>query len=285
MTILEFLEKGCGWIYFFAWGFSFYPQVILLFKMKNSSGVSTDHEVINTVGFICYALSTCISFTSPAARKSFLQQTGAEPQIEFNDVFFACHGAVLCLISISQVLYYPPHKLPRRPITLACSFIQASVFAGIFYAIQNPVAWPFVLQYAGLVKAASSCVKHVPQVMLNFSRQSTVGFSFSSVCLDVIGGIFSLAQQAVLCIQTGSLIPFIGNIPKTLIAIESLFFDFLYMFQHLVLYTDRATHFDAIPETEKNQPNSKLDDKSKLFIDEENPPHEHTYLYGAVSQR
>ena len=43
-----------GWIYFFAWSISFYPQVILNFKRKSTEGLNLDFIILNIVGFLCY---------------------------------------------------------------------------------------------------------------------------------------------------------------------------------------------------------------------------------------
>jgi len=43
----------------------------------------------------------------------------------------------------------------------------------------------------GYCKAAITFVKYVPQVYLNYSRKSTVGFSLANVVLDLMGGILS----------------------------------------------------------------------------------------------
>ena len=43
----------------------------------------------------------------------------------------------------------------------------------------------------GYCKAAISFVKYVPQVYLNYSRKSTVGWSLANVILDFMGGTLS----------------------------------------------------------------------------------------------
>jgi cystinosin len=50
---------------------------------------------------------------------------------------------------------------------------------------------------AGYSKAAITFVKYMPQVYLNWKRQSTVGWSLANVCLDFLGGFFSFMQTAV----------------------------------------------------------------------------------------
>ena len=47
------------------------------------------------------------------------------------------------------------------------------------------------IRMAGYSKAAVTLVKYMPQVYLNYSRKSTVGFSLENVLLDFSGGFFS----------------------------------------------------------------------------------------------
>mgnify|MGYP003386095353 FL=1 len=47
-----------GWIYFFAWSLSFYPQILLNFSRKTTVGFNTDKLVYDLIGFGC--LSLCV---------------------------------------------------------------------------------------------------------------------------------------------------------------------------------------------------------------------------------
>ena len=53
------------------------------------------------------------------------------------------------------------------------------------------------IRMAGYSKAAITFVKYMPQVYLNWKRQSTVGWSLANVCLDFLGGFFSFMQTAI----------------------------------------------------------------------------------------
>ena len=44
---------------------------------------------------------------------------------------------------------------------------------------------------AGYGKAAITLVKYMPQVYLNYKRQSTIGWSLANVMMDFAGGSFS----------------------------------------------------------------------------------------------
>jgi len=66
-----------------------------------------------------------------------------------------------------------------------------------------------VLRFAGYNKAAISLFKYMPQVYLNYKRQSTVGWSLANVILDLTGGSFSLLQQTVDSVALGK--PFLSG--------------------------------------------------------------------------
>jgi hypothetical protein len=50
MGFLEFLSAVFGVIYFTAWSVSFYPQVLLNFRRKSTSGTTVDFPLINCLG-------------------------------------------------------------------------------------------------------------------------------------------------------------------------------------------------------------------------------------------
>lgn len=250
MDALSILASTFGWTYFVIWSATFYPQVALILKRKHGSGFSIEYMIINFVGFSSYSIFTCSSYFIPKVIQSYIKHSGYPPQVDTNDVFFAVHGAVLCVVLLAELAYFPPRTMPSLPVLLSWSVIQAAVMVGFFLATNGILQWYAYLNFTGLVKALSSLVKHIPQVLLNRSRGSTVGFSFTMICLDVIGGFFSIAQQIVKCFMLTSLAPFTSNYAKTFLAIESLAFDFYFMAQHLIWFTDRTDHDRVKTQTE-----------------------------------
>lgn len=47
---LPFLSAAFGWIYFLCWGASFYPQAILNWRRRSTSGTTVDFPFINCLG-------------------------------------------------------------------------------------------------------------------------------------------------------------------------------------------------------------------------------------------
>lgn len=92
----------------------------------------------------------------------------------------------------------------------------------------------------GYCKAAISFVKYVPQVYLNYSRQSTVGWSLANVMLDLTGGVLSFLQILIDAVALGEPV-FTGesfNIVLFILSCMSILFDSIFLFQHYVLYRD-----------------------------------------------
>lgn len=240
MSLLPFLQSLFGWVYFVAWSATFWPQVLLMARRRTTAGLSTDFVAINIVGFCSYAIFTFTSYSLPSVRESYEKATGNIPQVDSSDVLFATHGAIMCTVMLIQLLTLPPRIPPKRYVLLSCIVFQAAVLIGLLLAIAGTIDWYQYLRAAGMVKVLSSFVKHFPQVWLNHARKSTVGWSFTMVLLDIVGGSFSMAQQGVRAIRMNSWAPFSGNPAKTFLAVESLLFDFYFVIQHVFFYPDHT---------------------------------------------
>ena len=85
----------------------------------------------------------------------------------------------------------------------------------------------------GYAKAAITFVKYVPQVYLNWKRQSCEGWSFENVALDFTGGSLSFLQMFLNSIALGEPLfePGAFNVVKFILAITSVVFDSIFFFQ------------------------------------------------------
>ena len=61
---LSILVQLVGWIYFFAWSISFYPQIILNFRRQSVVGLNFDFLALNILGFSCYSIFNVCLYTS-----------------------------------------------------------------------------------------------------------------------------------------------------------------------------------------------------------------------------
>jgi cystinosin len=103
MPPLETLSTICGWIYTISWSASFYPQPILNYRRKSTTGTTIDFPTINVLGFFAYFASSAAFLYSPIIREQYaLRHHGLTPTVELNDLAFAGHAVVLSVITYTQ---------------------------------------------------------------------------------------------------------------------------------------------------------------------------------------
>lgn len=234
----QFVHLICGligWTYFLAWSVSFYPQIILNYRRRSTHGLNVDFVLLNVVGFACYALYNVLLYFYPVALTSYYEKYPDNlAPVELNDVAFAVHALILCLITMFQVWFYDK-TLSRVHISKATvvfiSMSAAYVLLSIFYQHGSLID---VLEAASLVKVGVTLVKYIPQAYQNFHRQSTVGWSIYNILLDFTGGSLSILQMALEAwnynIWTNS------NPVKLALGGISIMFDCIFILQHYVLY-------------------------------------------------
>lgn len=76
----------------------------------------------------------------------------------------------------------------------------------------------------------------MPQVYLNYQRQSTQGWSIGQILFDFAGGILSLAQLFLDASFQSDWSGVTGNPAKFGLSNISLLFDVIFIVQHFVLY-------------------------------------------------
>jgi uncharacterized protein with PQ loop repeat len=78
-----------GWIYFFAWSISFYPQIILNFRRQSVVGLNFDFLALNIIGHSCYSIFNICLYTSRDIQQQYyaLHPHGILPVL-LNDVSF-----------------------------------------------------------------------------------------------------------------------------------------------------------------------------------------------------
>jgi cystinosin len=120
------------------------------------------------------------------------------------------------------------------------------------------------LIYLGFCKVIISLIKYIPQVIKNYQRKSTKGWSIFNILLDMTGGFFSFAQNIIDTINGGTIIS--GgdqnhslNIAKYALSFISIFFDTIFIVQHYCLYPDGKVKVQ------------EEDQKFKLIADSDTP--------------
>jgi cystinosin len=212
----RFWSNLIGWMYFSAWSVSFWPQVIMIAQRKHVSGLSFDYLALNLVGFSCYSSYNLALYGSATVRAQYAvahpntveHPNSASPAVELNDVFFGLHAIFATLVSIAQCCIYPRDPLQRisRGGGVWLAVLITSVIAYALAVALGPNGgsaadtgagargWLAFFTFVSYVKLAISLTKYAPQVYLNYTSKSTVGWSIHNVMLDFAGGSLSVIQ-------------------------------------------------------------------------------------------
>lgn len=262
-TALDVISIILGWMYFCAWSFSFYGQVIENYRRGKVNGLNINFEVYNFVGFAGYTVYTFWGYFDPKLG------TG---NVQIQDLCFAAHALLLTIITIGQVIYYydkndPDLKVSNFTITLLSVMIWGALVLIFveqvlqYYDPHESTKKNYIfnsLIYLGWCKVAISLVKYIPQVISNYRRKSTIGWNIHNILLDITGGILSFAQNVIDSIrgtldiegQTPTL-----NIAKFAISFVAVIFDVIFIVQHYILYKDANSDLKGNTQKEENSEN------------------------------
>ena len=233
---------------------SFYPQVISNFKRKSTAGLSVDFCVLNVIGFAFYTAYSASLYWSPTIQQLYKERYGpdAEITVQSNDVAFAIHALVLSLITLIQIIYYNsqnrtfsetevsgPILLVIAGIAIVCVVYPFLAMVGhvLHIGSLNMLDYLYLLSY---IKIFISLIKYMPQVVLNFKRKSTVGWSIWNILLDLTGGILSDLQLVLDCADLHDFSGITHNKVKLALGSLSIVFDLIFIMQHYILYAAPA---------------------------------------------
>lgn len=102
-SLLSFISWVFGWTYTLCWSFSFYPQPLLNWRRRSTTGTTVDFPTINVLGFVAYFISNSAFLYSTTVRKEYaLRNKGLTPTVQLNDLAFAAHAIVLSVLCLSQ---------------------------------------------------------------------------------------------------------------------------------------------------------------------------------------
>ncbi|CAK4082959.1 unnamed protein product [Aphanomyces euteiches] len=234
-----------GWIYFACWSVSFWPQVFLNWRRQSVVGLSLDFLVYNILGFLCYAIFNCAFFWNDTVQREYAKfHDGHRNAVQVNDVFFALHAVFVTIFTYYQTTIY---TRGGQVVSTTCktivggSLIVSAVFFLLGYIVNSEVLsalnFLYLLSY---VKLGVSLVKYIPQVILNYERKSTAGWTIWNVLLDFTGGMLSMAQIIMTSAVTNDWSAITGDPVKFGLGFTSVFFDIIFIVQHYVLYPEAA---------------------------------------------
>ncbi|KAJ8441455.1 hypothetical protein Cgig2_023641 [Carnegiea gigantea] len=208
---LEITYEVFGWIAFFSWSISFYPQVLLNFRRKSVVGLNFDFVVLNLTKHTSYLIYNATLYFSSAVQQQYREKYG------FNE------------------------RGNQKVSKVSLAIVSAVwIAAAICVFIASPSqSWLWLISVFNTIQVVMTVIKYIPQAVMNFCRKSTDGFSIGNILLDFLGGVTNYGQMAVQSIDQGSWVNFYGNIGKTLLSLVSIFFDLLFMVQHYVLYPEK----------------------------------------------
>lgn len=250
---------------------------MLNWKKKSVAGFSLEFALLNVSGFFFYSLYSVGGFVYPKLG------TGV---VEPNDLVFALHAFLLSSVQFSQAFIYERGQQKTFALWAVVLLIVEWITLTVVFFLEGiidigllPVAFN-TFRVAGYNKAVITFLKYMPQVYLNYSRKSTVGWSILNIMLDFTGGSLSILQQVIdMCyrgLSDGDW-SFFGsggdafNIVKFLLGVMSCFFDIIFFIQHFVLYRN-ARH-------EVGDENEMLIEKPlrhSILAEEDDADYEHT---------
>jgi cystinosin len=203
-------------------------------------GLSFDFVVLNITGFFAYTVFNVALKYDTYIKDLYIQKYGGDIPIEINDVVFAVHALLMCLVTAGQVLYYPKGKQRVSMVTILITialWIVMSLFTWL--AVAHKFSWLSDIYIFSYVKLAITLIKYIPQAWSNFMRKSTEGWSIGQNLLDLAGGLMSFGQQFVDAINAGDWTIIYGNPVKLGLALISIAFDIIFMSQHYICYRGR----------------------------------------------
>ncbi|XP_074576218.1 cystinosin homolog [Curcuma longa] len=227
-----------GWIAFVAWSVSFYPQAILNFRRKSVVGLNFDFLVLNITKHSSYLIYNAGLFFSSAIRRQYREKYGSDEMIPVaaNDVAFSIHAVALTAFTLFQVVIYDRGNQKVSKICIGITVIVLlSALACLIFA-WNKHSWLWLISVFNIIQVCMTAIKYIPQAFMNFQRKSTVGWSIGNILLDLVGGVLNFAQMGIQSIDQKTLVNFYGNIGKTLLSVEVVVFDVLFVLQHYVFY-------------------------------------------------
>lgn len=258
VSFLTVLSGLFGWVYTACWSLSFYPQPILNFRRKSTSGTTFDFPLINCLGFLAYFVSNTAFYYSPVIRAQYAARNGGHaPAVAFNDVVFAAHALLLSLLTTSQyvaprIWRFEPQPGGNRPsrfvlgtmygccagvlIVVVRIVVAASGGDGTHVDPRTDWCWLDAVYAAGYVKLWITLIKFTPQILANYRNKSTVGWSIWQILLDFVGGVLSISQLLIDSSMQGDWSGVTGNPVKFLLGNISMFYDLIFFSQHYVLY-------------------------------------------------
>lgn len=199
------------------------------------------------IGYVALTIYSIAMYYDDSVRRAYRDHhNGNNPAVQINDVFFAVHALFLTGFTLGQMAWYDGWKQIPSKVCVVNIFATFSVIIAylIVVIIANGASGLFSFFYwiylLGFVKLGVTILKYIPQLYLNWQRQSTEGWNIIQIILDLMGGLFSALQLVLDAQDTGEWNGVIGNVQKVLLGGITVVFDFMFIVQHYCLYHGMA---------------------------------------------
>ncbi|KAI1317072.1 hypothetical protein EDD11_009055 [Mortierella claussenii] len=208
-------------------------------------------------------------YFSPEVQEEYRKRNGGQDNlVRANDVFFAVHALMLSTFTLFQTLIYQRDESQKvsNPTKLLIFISTVGAGAVLFAAWSGSSQWIDLLYYLSFIKLGISFIKYCPQVYLNYSAQSTVGWSIHNILLDFIGGVLSIAQLVLDSYISGDWSGISGDPVKFGLGFLSILFDIVFMTQHFILYRNREDFYAPLSMVENNNRAGKEGEHQALLL-------------------
>jgi len=243
---IEFFIIAIGWIYFFLWSVSFYPQILENYWRKSVVGLNIDFVILNVLGFLLYSCFNINLLFNQAVQAEYisLHPGGAIP-VELNDVMFSCHATLAASITLAQCFTLDrANQTISSPCKASLVIMVGTVVVVVFLATWGTMTWLECLYILSYIKLVITLVKYIPQAVMNYRHKSTKGWSIGNILLDLLGGLFSLMQMVMIAYNSTDWTSLTGDPTKLGLAALSMAFDAFFMLQHYVLYRNKEPYVE-----------------------------------------
>lgn len=248
---LYIFNEIVGWIYFVAWTVSFYPQIWLNYKRKSVEGLNFDFVLLNVIGFACYTVFNWALYFSAHIFAQYEDEhhDGVNP-VQINDLFFSIHALVASIVTGIQIMMYErgDQRIGYFGWGIGALSVLTALVATIPAAVSDTFKWLDYLTVLSVVKLVITITKYMPQALMNFQRQSTVGWSIGNVLLDLTGGSFSMLQMLLQGYNNAQFSLIFGDPTKFGLGLFSILFDCLFIIQHYCLYPESHAYHPQLDD-------------------------------------
>lgn len=232
--------------------------------LHSVTGLSIDYIIASVIGFFCYAVFAVCMYTVEPIRQQYRDiHHGEDNLVAINDVIFAVNAFFVTSVMLVQIgLYRKPNEKPSKLGVTTSALIVGFMGVGLGLTLGKVWGWLFYIYMLSYIKLGMTVVKYIPQVYLNYTRKSTVGWNVYNVILDFIGGIFSTVQLVLDAIIANHLAGIGGFMIKLGLGVVSIFFDVIFLLQHYVWFrhsrlSDRSAVKPKDTEAHSGQPNRR----------------------------